>query len=109
MERNKFKNNIEWKAIKTTGSNRVNLFSISRNSSHHIATVISGSLSQLERFDDSIAMMEASPKMVGLLNDTLEVLNDFGFIQSPYTQDLERRISSLLSNLSRDGTSRRLK
>lgn len=97
----KITRSVEWRVVKTTGSNRVNLFSISSGTSHHVATIISGSISQLDRFDESVAILEASPKMIGLLSDTLEVLNDFGFVQSPHVQELEKKISTLLSGLIR--------
>jgi hypothetical protein len=88
-----------WKITPTVTSERVNLFCIGAGHQHHVATIISGSRRNLPRFDQSIALIEAAPHMEELLEETLAMLNDFGFLQSPTAQQLEKRISQLLDTL----------
>jgi hypothetical protein len=64
----------KWQVTDTVLSDRKNLFCMSHDSGFHIATIVSGSRSQLNRFEDSLVLMRAAPEMYRTLQMVREVI-----------------------------------
>lgn len=60
-----------WVITDTVASDRKNLFCMSPERAFHIATIVSGSKSQLTRFEESLSMMRAAPEMYQALETAL--------------------------------------
>ena len=72
MDRNRQSVNGPWLVTDTVRSDRKNLFSFEPNHEFHIATLVSGSQEQIDRFEDAIALLCEAPEMYALL---LEILS----------------------------------
>ena|GEM_PF-5376859 len=94
---------LEWLITGTTSSTRANLFSKRGYESHHIATIISGSSRNLQRFDESLALIKMTPELIKLLIETQKILNNYHFIQSPSLQQLEHKITNTLDSVFESG------
>lgn len=60
-----------WQITDTVLSDRKNLFCMSPQQAFHIATIVSGSRSQLSRFEEGLALMRAAPEMYQVLETVL--------------------------------------
>ena len=92
-----------WKVTDTVHNERKNLFSLGPRNECHIATIISGSLTEKDRFESYLQIIEASPDMVTALRETLDLLDDYAFIQSPRAQLAAQNIRSLLGRIGAVG------
>lgn len=69
-------------------------------STHHLATIVSGSKAHLGRFDASIELICTAPKLIHLLTRTSEILEEHRFIQVARVQRLDREITEVLDSLA---------
>jgi hypothetical protein len=88
-----------WTITRTASPARRNLFDLTPHSEHQIATIVSGSNGQLDRFERSLRLIEAAPELRECLSQALSVLNDFEFVQHGSTKGLRNRIKALLETL----------
>lgn len=63
-----------WQITDTVLSDRKNLFCMSPQQAFHIATIVSGSRSQLSRFEESLVLMRAAPEMYQVLETVLAAI-----------------------------------
>lgn len=91
-----------WKLTSTVHGDRCNLFCLSPRNEYHIATIISGSKEQVDRFEACLKLIEAAPEMKEVLEGTLSLLNDFGFVQSPRAKLTAESIRGLLDRIDAD-------
>ena len=63
-----------WQITDTVLSDRKNLFCMSPQQAFHIATIVSGSWSQLSRFEESLVLMRAAPEMYQVLETVLAAI-----------------------------------
>ena len=63
-----------WRITDTVNSGRKNLFCFAPNREHHIATIISGSRSELERFEKALNLIREAPQMLQILEDLVSQL-----------------------------------
>lgn len=86
-----------WTISATVASNRRNLFDLTPGEEHQIATLVSGSRSQLTRFEHDLAIIEAAPVMLAYLTEVLA-----GGVEMPaISDDLRLRIERLVQLLDR--------
>ena len=67
-----------WRITDTVHHDRKNLFCLAPEHEHHIGTIVSGSLSKLERFEASLAVIRVAPEMFVQLKRTLDLLKTCG-------------------------------
>jgi hypothetical protein len=63
-----------WQITDTVLSDRKNLFCMNPDKAFHIATIVSGSKSQISRFEESLVLMRAAPEMYQVLEGALAVI-----------------------------------
>jgi hypothetical protein len=85
-----------WKVTPTVHTNRRNLFSLARQTECHIATIVSGSSSEIDRFDAYLSVIEASPDMLEVLLQTLRLLDEYAFVENSRAQATANKIRALL-------------
>ena len=56
-----------WQITDTVSSVRKNLFCMSPTNAFHIATIVSGSRSKIERFESSLSLIRTAPELYQLL------------------------------------------
>lgn len=93
-----------WRATPTVHSNRRNLFNMGRQAESHIATLVSGSSAELQRFDAYVSIIEASPEMLENLHQALLLLDEYAFIENRRAQLLAKNIRQLMNRLCAFGT-----
>lgn len=85
-----------WKITTTVYGNRRNLFSLEKNSECHIATIVSGSEANVDRFDQYLSAIEATPDMLEALVETMSLLDDFVFLENPRAQYVANEVRKVL-------------
>jgi len=88
-----------WSVTRTSSPTRRNLFDLTPNSEHQIATIVSGSRQHLERFDAQLALIEAAPQLRDCLRDALSLLDHLDVLQDRPTALMRDRVQALLSRL----------
>lgn len=88
-----------WTISGTVASNRRNLFDLTPGQEHQVATLVSGSRTQLGRFESDLAIIEAAPVMLAYLREVLSTGMARGI-----SDDLKVQIESLIRRL--DGSDR---
>ena len=63
-----------WQITDTVLSDRKNLFCMNPDKAFHIATIVSGSKSQISRFEESLVLMRAAPEMYQVLEGVLAII-----------------------------------
>jgi hypothetical protein len=86
-----------WFLSGTVASNRRNLFDLTPGDEHQVATLVSGSRSQLSRFENDLAMIEAAPLMLSYLRAVIAN----GTSTSSSGEGLRQRIRELIERLDR--------
>lgn len=86
--------------LSTTGlNNRRNLFDITPGSEHQIATIVSGSSQNQNRFNKSLELIAAAPKMHSQLQDMHKKLSDLSFLSAPQIHKMKSDIQRLLQEI----------
>ena len=94
-------NDGPWVLAETVQSSRCNLFDMTPGKEHQVATIISGSSTELLRFQQSLSLIRAAPRLHACLRETHQVLDQYKFVQSPFIQELRQTIESLLLDIDR--------
>ncbi len=61
-----------WHITDTVESDRKNLFCLSPINSFHVATIVSGSRSKIDRFERSLSLIRTAPELYRMLQVVLE-------------------------------------
>lgn len=93
-----------WQITETNALDRRNLFSVAIGREAHIATIISGSNSKLDRFDQCIRLIEAIPSMIDLLKKSRETLQIVSFLEDERLKSTRIELEQLLGRLDRGYT-----
>ena len=89
-----------WQITDTVVSTRKNLFCMSETKGHHIATIVSGSRSQITRFEESLALIRSAPELYQLLAETLVAIRETGADGSSSLGELASNIEAALARVS---------
>jgi hypothetical protein len=88
-----------WEVTDTVHPDRKNLFCMSPGREHHVGTIVSGSRSKLDRFEDEVRLISVAPQMRDVLQETLALLDGFELADNPEAALVKRRIRLLLGEL----------
>jgi len=86
-----------WKATYSIRQGRRNLFETRNNAEFHICTMVSSSWSQLPKFYWYVDLIEKTPEMYNLLNETITLL-DRHYDQSESFLQLRQKISECIDS-----------
>lgn len=89
-----------WQITDTVLSDRKNLFCMSPQQAFHIATIVSGSRSQLSRFEESLALMRAAPEMYQVLETVLAAIRSANPTVSDVLASVASEIEAALARAS---------
>lgn len=89
--------NLHWETTGTPSSDRVNLFAHGARGTRHIATITSGSRSQLEHFRAHVAVLSATPQVFALLLKASKLMKQHRFIQSSELNQFDRELHEIIS------------
>ena len=87
----------EWQITDTVSSTRKNLFSVDRHRGYHVGTIISGSRSQIERFELSLSLIRVAPEMHYILSSVASSLRSGEDVDN---SELLSMIDTVLSRVS---------
>ena len=87
-----------WRATITVHSDRRNLFELHPNHEFHIGTIVSGSKSEIPRFDYYVSLIEKTPIMREILIEVFEKITSPDRQPDPDFDKLAIEIQNCLSN-----------
>jgi len=89
-----------WHITDTVSSTRKNLFCMAPSDAHHIATIVSGSRSQISRFEESLVLIRAAPELFQQLSAVLSLIRSVDATTVSSLSTLAEEIELTLSRAS---------
>lgn len=87
-----------WKSTITVHSDRMNLFELHPNHEFHIGTIVSGSKSEIPRFEHYVSLIEKTPMMRAMLIQVIEKITSSTMQSNPDLEKLAIEIQNCLNS-----------